>query len=534
MALWKAKIANGLRVGWVAATNAGAIRTGLVSANWIATLINKGHSASVVLTPVVESPEKPGAYYVDVPSVFLIANGAGHYMLMVELTANPKSVKNFTLEIVQQDLDDLGLLHHMGAVWIDPNNGTAGTTPGINGIQSNPVISLADATTIADAIGLREFRIVTGSFTLLRDYTEWKFCGLDQPEINLNGQNVNESKFENVKVKGAQIGAITAEQSALEDITNFLGIAHQSSLMGTITLATGKSTLHHCYSNVPGAGAPTVDFVGAGRSLNMRGYSGGIQVENMVDANNKCTIEFIAGQVILNGSCTDGELELRGIAKLTDNSAGTAVSTVALLPIAIPDFVWNAILTGLTYNIPTSAGRRLREVVDANVIESGKAQGGTSTTITLAASASALDGFYRHQVIVIVGGTGQGQARMVDSYDGTTKIADVTPDNEDPWVVAPDDTSEYEIRTNTAAHVLHVHAIAVNEIANGLLDLANAADGYTVREFLRLFGAAMGGESSGSAANAPVHRAVDDSKDRITAVTNDAGDRLTVSVDLSP
>lgn len=72
------------------------------------------------------------------------------------------------------------------------------------------------------------------------------------------------------------------------------------------------------------------------------------------------------------------------------------------------------------------------------------------------------------------------------------------------------------------------------DITTEMLDQAGAADGRTWRELLRGFAAAILGKSSGSAANAPVHRAADDGKARITATTNDDGDRLTVALDLAP
>lgn len=69
----------------------------------------------------------------------------------------------------------------------------------------------------------------------------------------------------------------------------------------------------------------------------------------------------------------------------------------------------------------------------------GTAQGGTSTTITLAASASANNDDYNRMAIEITGGTGVGQVRKIDDYVGSTKVATVS----EAWVTTPDSTSTY-------------------------------------------------------------------------------------------
>lgn len=74
------------------------------------------------------------------------------------------------------------------------------------------------------------------------------------------------------------------------------------------------------------------------------------------------------------------------------------------------------------------------------VIRSATAQAGASTTITLDASASAVDGFYNNQRIVILSGTGALQGRIISDYVGSTKVATVSS-----WAVNPDNTSVFAI-----------------------------------------------------------------------------------------
>ncbi|TNJ64921.1 hypothetical protein FE784_17990 [Paenibacillus hemerocallicola] len=72
----------------------------------------------------------------------------------------------------------------------------------------------------------------------------------------------------------------------------------------------------------------------------------------------------------------------------------------------------------------------------------GVAKGGTTASIVLDDNASATSGEYNTMTVYLVGGTGAGQKRKISSYDGTTKTAVCTP----AWTVAPDASSEFEIR----------------------------------------------------------------------------------------
>jgi hypothetical protein len=71
-------------------------------------------------------------------------------------------------------------------------------------------------------------------------------------------------------------------------------------------------------------------------------------------------------------------------------------------------------------------------------------------------------------------------------------------------------------------------------VAAALLDLANGVEtGITTRQALRATLAALAGKVTGMSSNAPVFRAADDSKDRITATTDVDGNRSAVSLNLT-
>lgn len=76
-------------------------------------------------------------------------------------------------------------------------------------------------------------------------------------------------------------------------------------------------------------------------------------------------------------------------------------------------------------------------------IRQATAQAGAATTITLDASASAVNGFYVTRWIKILSGTGAGQEKQITAYVGSTKVATVDSN----WTTTPDSTSVYAVST---------------------------------------------------------------------------------------
>ena len=99
----------------------------------------------------------------------------------------------------------------------------------------------------------------------------------------------------------------------------------------------------------------------------------------------------------------------------------------------------------------------------------GIAQAGAVGSITLAADASAVDNFYTDHKIHIVTGTGAEEVRLITDYNGTTKVASVTPN----WVITPDATSVYHTgigsRSNVALIDNVVATMAINTEADAAL-----------------------------------------------------------------
>ncbi len=94
-------------------------------------------------------------------------------------------------------------------------------------------------------------------------------------------------------------------------------------------------------------------------------------------------------------------------------------------------------------------------------IHNGTCQGGSSTTVTLATSASAIDQFYRGMGI-LVGIDGTVEYRLITDYVGSTKVATVNT----AWVTdSPDSNDTYFIYATEEVAVAMANVTAWNTAA---------------------------------------------------------------------
>jgi methionine-rich copper-binding protein CopC len=74
-------------------------------------------------------------------------------------------------------------------------------------------------------------------------------------------------------------------------------------------------------------------------------------------------------------------------------------------------------------------------------VRRGTAQTGAAGNITLDASASATNDYYKGMTIKIISGSGSGQAQVCSGYNGSTKLASVLVN----WATNPDSSSVFSI-----------------------------------------------------------------------------------------
>jgi hypothetical protein len=351
---------DGVRI-WITAVKGGKLQGGLAGSITV-TVTDPDDSATT--SPSVSAATQTGLYYADVAAGFFATNGLGHYVVVAEIDSGGlKDVIKDSLRVFEEDFDTIGggspttvaaavwdrlltgATHNIatsagkrlrqiqeeqgyegGAVWVDVNNGTPGTVPFENGTVGNPVDSIADARTLAIALGLQKFEIAsTNSIQLAANYDKYIFHGVHW-NLDLNGQSIDSAAFFGAVVTGTGVAAGGLPHFMDSDIQ----IAslpkchlHNTILANKLTLTeTGFYHFDDCSSGRAGLSTPVVDFgaaVGASE-LNMRHYSGGIEIENM-NGGDTMSLEG-HGQLIINANCTGGTVAIRGHFMVTDNASG--------------------------------------------------------------------------------------------------------------------------------------------------------------------------------------------------------------------
>ena len=372
-----------------------------------------------------------------------------------------------------------------GGVWVDVNNGVAGTSFPV-GTPLSPVDNLADAQTIADANGLRKIHVLA-SLTVAAgpDHTDMLWIGRSPKTTSITidaGATVSDCEYQHALVLGTLNGNCFITACAVKNLDFISGHLERCVLReGTITLAgAGVGMINRCSSVDAfdaGVGIPEIDFNGAGQTVALQGFDGSIRLKNKSGPEN-VEINLAAGKVWIDADVTDGIFNIRGVGEVVDNSTGTTVvNTDGLVnkaaiadavwdelaadhntaltmgealnsagggssPSAIADAVWDEVLTGGTHNINKSAGKILRGLGNLVVLtDTAQGPGVGPNQIQLHTGASAVDGGYDPALVAIVDGTGAGQSRLILQYDGATKVATVDRN----WKVLPDSGSEFVI-----------------------------------------------------------------------------------------
>lgn len=155
------------------------------------------------------------------------------------------------------------------------------------------------------------------------------------------------------------------------------------------------------------------------------------------------------------------------------------------LPNAAVDFGASYVgvhLKGATNMVPLPLEMQLDLPTNA---DSGTAQAGGASTITLRAGASAVDNIHRGEMVRIVGGTGVGQARAGTGYVGSTKVLTV----DEPWQTNPDSTSIYVVtatripKVNSSGEVVAASVTAAVDILQAAADKVWASTTRTLTAF---------------------------------------------------
>jgi len=243
------------------------------------------------------------------------------------------------IDIIDTNVDDLELHHKYkdGFVYIDVTNGAAGTVVGVNGTYDNPSNTLADAVTLVGSLANK--LAIWGSVSGSSDINNFFIRGMDgAARIFGNAPNGGTftalgTFFEDIEVAG-DIPCNTDTRflrCLLDDLDGgglsgeIMGTAIECLLKGRMVI-NGAMKLIDCSSF---AGLSQVEFGGVTAELRIYDYAGPLLITNMDTPESHILDVYSDGDadITLDATNTNGSAFFTGIGNLTDNSAGTGVST---------------------------------------------------------------------------------------------------------------------------------------------------------------------------------------------------------------
>ena len=230
-----------------------------------------------------------------------------------------------------QDLNSLQIASFDGGVTVDVTSNFQGTQfP--NGTRANPVNTLSDAISIAMTRGLHVI-YVASDLTIgagINLGPGFEFIGNGKTHITITldaAATISNSLFRNVTIQGTLDNDNKIIDCIVLDLFDNNGFIENCELSGTVEIGGGTlSSIVNCYSGFAGGGpddTAIVDMGGSGQPLVMRGYKGGIKLINKT-GTDKVSIDMESGQLVVDSTVTTGDIVVRGICKVTDNSTGTA------------------------------------------------------------------------------------------------------------------------------------------------------------------------------------------------------------------
>ena len=129
--------------------------------------------------------------------------------------------------------------------------------------------------------------------------------------------------------------------------------------------------------------------------------------------------------------------------------ANWTISAISFDSIPKYAFTLSTVVNNSETLTPSAVSGNITLTTTSSKHDTGTAQAGASTTITLKSSSSSVDDYFNGLYITITGGTGSGQVRIITDYVGSTKVATVNS----AWTTAPNSTSTYSITSWTTESV---------------------------------------------------------------------------------
>ena len=254
-----------------------------------------------------------------------------------------------------QQLAEIEYASFNGGVTVDLLSSYYGTAYPV-GTPQQPVNNFTDALAIAGQRGFTTFFIIgDADINDTLDFDGFIFVGESQSKSDIvidTAASVDGCEFYDAHVTGVLDGNSKVKGCVLDNLSYIYGIVEQCLLeAGTILLGgSNMAQFIDCWSgSADQSNIPYIDMGGSGQDLILRNYNGAIGIKNLT-GNNKVSIDLNSGVVVLDSTITAGEIVVRGVGQVIDNTTGTtSVDTNYLInPGVITTMVWDTPTSGHT------------------------------------------------------------------------------------------------------------------------------------------------------------------------------------------
>ena len=211
------------------------------------------------------------------------------------------------------------------SVYVDTELGANG-----NGYQQSPYNNWTSAVDYAEANGLKKLTALADA-VVDRQLKNFEVSGVGVPSIDLNGQIMDGSIFERCKLTGSYTGTIQATECAVVNLSGMQGVFLTVSAAGTLSPLPGGSLLISRVAPAISAQAWTLNMnSGVASIVAVHNSSGEVIVTNMDHAGDTFHFHATNGELIIDSTCTAGNIVVSGTVKVIDNSVGAIVNISAV------------------------------------------------------------------------------------------------------------------------------------------------------------------------------------------------------------
>ena len=298
----------------------------------------------------VKFEDRPGPdwVYCNVSGGNLVSiDGNGDFQFPLEPAEYVMATITASSSATLQELGTLQYSSFNGGVTVDVLSSYSGTDFPV-GTPQAPVNNLTDAMLIVVERGFTAIYIV-GDITIdvSGDYSDMIFIGESQTKSIITisaGADVTGCEFKDATILGTLDGNSLIQNCVLSDLTYVYGIIVECILEpGTITLGgTNPAHFLDCWAGNPSAEWPIVDCGGAGQALALQNYNGRMKITNKT-GTEQVQIGLNAGHIWLDSTVTNGDIYIKGVGELDDDSTGSAIvySSALMSNTAVAHAVWD-------------------------------------------------------------------------------------------------------------------------------------------------------------------------------------------------